>query len=110
MNAKSIIEQKFDKGFNGYKMEEVDEFLREVSAEFSELEAQNESLEKKLEVLADKIREYRNDEEAIKEAILGAQKQSASVLASTDEKCKEIHLPDASSLPVEAGKAHRHPT
>lgn len=90
MNAKSIMEKKFDKGFNGYKMEEVDDFLSEISEAYAQLEAQNESLEKKLEVLADKIREYRNDEEAIKEALLGAQKQSASVIASADEKSKEM--------------------
>ena len=88
MNAKTILEKKFDKGFNGYKMEDVDEFLREVSAEFAELAAQNENLEKKLEVLADKIREYRNDEDAIKEALLDARKESARVISSADEKSK----------------------
>ena len=90
MNAKNILEQKFDKGFNGYKMEEVDEFLREVSAEFSELAAQNENLEKKLEVLADKIREYRNDEDAIKEALLDARKESARIVSAADEKSKAM--------------------
>ncbi|MCM1053909.1 MAG: DivIVA domain-containing protein [Bacteroides sp.] len=90
MEAKDIMDKKFDKSFNGYKMEEVDDFLQEVSAEFSNLKKQYEEQEKKMEVLADKIREYRNDEEAIKEALLGAQKQSSSVLATAKEKSEKM--------------------
>ena len=90
MEAADIIDKKFNKGLNGYKMEEVDEFLQEVSSAFLELKKQNEEMEKKMEVLADKIREYRNDEEAIKEALLGAQKQSSAVLSSTKEKSEQM--------------------
>ncbi len=58
MEAKDIKEKKFAKGLNGYKMEEVDDFLEEMSAEFSNLKKLSEEQEKKMEVLADKIREY----------------------------------------------------
>ncbi len=94
MEAKDIIDKKFNKGLNGYKMEEVDEYLQEVSTEFLSLKKQNEELEKKMEVLADKIREYRKDEDAIKEALLGAQKQSNAVLSSAKEKAEKM-LSDA---------------
>ena len=90
MEAADIIDKKFNKGLNGYKMEEVDEFLQEVSSAFLELKKQNQEMEKKMEVLADKIREYRNDEEAIKEALLGAQKQSSAVLSSAKEKSDKM--------------------
>lgn len=90
MEAIDIMDKKFDKSFNGYKMEEVDEFLQELSTEFANLKKQNEEQEKKMEVLADKIREYRNDEDAIKEALLGAQKQSSSVLAAAKEKSEKM--------------------
>lgn len=90
MEAIDIMDKKFDKSFNGYKMEEVDEFLHELSTEFANLKKQSEEQEKKMEVLADKIREYRNDEDAIKEALLGAQKQSSSVLASAKEKSEKM--------------------
>lgn len=90
MNAKDIIGQKFDKAFNGYKLDEVDEFLKEVSVEFSQLQKENRDLEKKLEVLADKIREYRNDEEALKDALLGAQKQGQKAVAEAREKAESI--------------------
>lgn len=90
MEAADILDKKFSKGLNGYKMEEVDEFLQEVSTAFLELKKQNDELEKKMEVLADKIREYRKDEEAIKEALLGAQKQSSAVMTSTKEKSEQM--------------------
>lgn len=90
MEAKDIIDKKFNKGLNGYKMEEVDEYLQEVSTEFLNLKKQNDELEKKMEVLADKIREYRKDEDAIKEALLVAQKQSNAVLASAKEKSEKM--------------------
>lgn len=90
MEARDIIEKKFNKGLNGYKMEEVDDFLQEVSNEFLNLKKQNEELEKKMEVLADKIREYRNDEDAIKEALLDAQKQSRTVQAAAKERSEKM--------------------
>ncbi len=90
MEAKDIKEKKFAKGLNGYKMEEVDDFLEEMSAELANEEKLSEEQEKKMEVLADKIREYRNDEDAIKEALLGAQKQSSSVLAVAKEKSDKM--------------------
>lgn len=90
MEAKDIIDKKFNKGLNGYKMEEVDEYLQEVSTEFLSLKKQNDELEKKMEILAEKIREYRKDEDAIKEALLGAQKQSNSVLTSAKEKAEKM--------------------
>ncbi|MCL2698361.1 MAG: DivIVA domain-containing protein [Oscillospiraceae bacterium] len=90
MNAKEISSRKFDRGFNGYKTDEVDEFLKEISKEFSQLQSENRDLEKKLEVLADKVREYRDDEDAIKEAMLGAQKQGNATIAEAKERAKTI--------------------
>jgi cell division initiation protein len=90
MNAKEISSRKFDRGFNGYKPDEVDEFLKEIAAEFNQLQSDNRDLEKKLEVLADKVREYRDDEDALKEALLGAQKQGRDAIKKAKEQAKEI--------------------
>lgn len=90
MDANDIIEKRFDKGFNGYRMEDVDEFLQEMSSEFAALQRQNDDMEKKMEVLADKIREYRSDEDAIKEALLDARKQSSSVVSAAKEKAENM--------------------
>ena len=85
MNAKEILARRFEKAtFNGYKTDDVDEFLREISGEYSQLQKEKNELERKLEVLADKIREYRDDEDALKDALLMAQKQGNQII--TDSK------------------------
>ena len=84
MNAKDILARRFEKAtFNGYKTEDVDEFLRELSSEFAQLQKEKNELERKLEVLADKIREYRDDEDALKDALLMAQKQGNQIISES---------------------------
>jgi cell division septum initiation protein DivIVA len=61
-----------------------------VSLDFSRLQKDNEDLEKKLEVLADKIREYREDEDTLKDALLGAQRQGNALIADSKRKAAEI--------------------
>ncbi|MDR0222726.1 MAG: DivIVA domain-containing protein [Oscillospiraceae bacterium] len=90
MGAKEIMSKKFETVLRGYKAEEVDEFLREISLDFSRLQKENEDLEKKLEVLADKIREYREDEDALKDALLGAQRQGNALIADSKRKAAVI--------------------
>lgn len=80
MNAREIATRRFEKSAFGYKPEEVDAFLRDISNEFASLQKEKDDCEKKIEVLADKIRDYMKDEEALKEALLGAQRQGHQVL------------------------------
>ncbi|MCH5325271.1 MAG: DivIVA domain-containing protein [Eubacterium sp.] len=92
MNAKEIVTKTFEKAkFNGYKSEDVDEYLRDVSVEFKKLQNENAELEKKLEVLATKIREYRNDEEALRDALLIAKKQGIQVVNEAKEEAEKIN-------------------
>ena len=91
MNAKEILNKQFEKAkIGGYRMDEVDDFLKEVSAEFAELQKSNSELERKLEVLADKIREYREDEDALKDALLIAQKQGNAIVAESKAAAEKI--------------------
>lgn len=90
MDANSIKDRKFTDAVRGYKKEEVEDYLNDLAMEFSQLKNQNSELEKKLGVLADKIREYREDEDALKEALLGAQKQGNAVIANAKEKAAEL--------------------
>lgn len=91
MNAKDILSRRFEKAtFNGYKTDDVDEFLREVSSEFSQLQKDKNELERKLEVLADKIREYRDDEDALKDALLLAQKQGNQIISDAKAAAEKL--------------------
>lgn len=90
MDINSISEKKFTEVMRGYKREEVEEYLGDIAREYSKLKRENAELEKKLEVLADKIREYREDEDALKDALLVAQRQGNAILADAKEKAEGI--------------------
>lgn len=90
MNSNDISSQSFEKVSFGYKPEEVDEYLIAVATEFSNLEKENAELNKKLQILADKIREYRQDEEAVKEALLDAKKVGHRTINEAKKKSDEI--------------------
>ena len=88
MNAKDIVSKEFDTvKRGGYDAAEVDTFLKDVSIEYKKLQNENEELEKKLEVLAEKIREYRNGEKNLAEANAKA-KQTVD---DANAKAAEIH-------------------
>ncbi len=91
MNAKDILARRFEKAtFNGYKTDDVDEFLREISSEYAQLQKEKNELERKLEVLADKIREYRDDEDALKDALLMAQKQGNQIISEAKTAAEKL--------------------
>ena len=90
ISAKEITSKQFDKATFGYKPEEVDDILREAALTISQLQKEKEETDKKIEILVEKIREYKNDEDALKDALLGAQKQGRLVIAEAEETAKKI--------------------
>lgn len=105
LTPKEIAEKTFDKTFGfGYRMDDVNAFLEQVAKSMSELLEINSDLEKKLEVLADKLQEYREDEESLRTAILGSQKLGDSVIRESKTKA-EIILRDA-TIKAEAMTNH----
>lgn len=105
LTPKEIAEKTFDKTFGfGYRMDDVNAFLEQSASSMSELLEINADLEKKLEVLADKLTEYREDEESLRTAILGSQKLGDSVIRESKTKA-EIILRDA-TIKAEAMANH----
>ncbi len=90
LSPKDIAEKRFEKGTFGYKPEDVDAYLLEVAKLVESLVAENEESDEKIIKLVEKINDYRNDEEAIKEALLGAQKQAHQVLSEAQEKSDKM--------------------
>lgn len=90
ISASDIKERRFEKAAFGYKQEDIDDFLAELIEELDEADAEREDLHNKIQILADKVREYRQDEEALKDALLGAQKQGHQVIAEAQHKAEEI--------------------
>ena len=95
LTPEEISEKTFNKTFGvGYRMDDVDEYLKQVSSSMAKMKNINEELERKLEVLADKLTEYRSDEESLRTALLGAQKLGDSVIRESKTKA-EIIMRDA---------------
>lgn len=92
-----VSEKVFPKasfGSGGYSMTSVDEFLDALTEDYTALFKENMTLKAKLKVLAEKVEEYRSTEEAMRQALLTAQKM-ASKLVQEAQAEKEQLLADA---------------
>lgn len=96
LNAQEILEKKFEKSAFGYRIDEVEEFLQEVSAAVDKLQNEKMQMERKLEVLAEKIEEYRADEDSMRDAILDARKLGSSIVKDAQRQADTI-LSDANA-------------
>lgn len=90
IKSTDINSQKFEKVAFGYKIEDVDAFINEVAADYAQLEKDNDDISHKIQILADKVMEYRKDEDAVKDALLFAQKESHRIISEAKEKAEEI--------------------
>ena len=78
-----VSEKVFPKasfGSGGYSMASVDEFLDALTEDYTALFKENVTLKAKLKVLAEKVEEYRSTEEAMRQALLTAQKMAAKLV------------------------------
>lgn len=94
LSVKDINNKRFEQARPGYKTEEVDDFLREIAQQIGQYQREKEDLEKKIEVLVESVREYKKDEDALKDALIGAQKQGRVIVSEAQAKATEI-LADA---------------
>ena len=90
LTAKDIREVKFNRAMGGYKTAEVDEFLDRCADVVEELTAQCEENERKMQVLAETIVDYRNQEDSIRSALISAQRMSESVIADARKQANDI--------------------
>ena len=80
----------FDKIMRGYRPEDVDAFLQQVAQDMEQLANDNAEKEKKLYILAEKIEEYRRDEDNLKTALLNAQRMGENVIREAKQKAEAI--------------------
>ncbi len=84
-----INDQEFTFVKGMYKAQEVDEFLNEVAESYDKTFRENGELIKKLEILADKVEEYRNDEDNIRMALLAAQRAADQLTKEAEAKAEK---------------------
>ena len=102
ISASEIHELRFEKAAFGYKQEDIDEFLNKLEEEAAIAQRELDDSNNKIQVLADKVREYMpyykedinsgvmRDEDALKDALLGAQKEGHRIISEANAKAEEI--------------------
>lgn len=76
--------------FGGYNMAMVDEFLDEVTDDYTALYKENAALKAKLKVLVDKVEEYRATEDSMRAALLTVQRMANTMVEEAEEKKKSM--------------------
>ena len=90
LKAQDIRVVTFDKGMRGYNTEDVDAFLAQVADQVETMEREKGEIEKKLYMLAEKVAEYRKDENNLKAALLNAQRLGENVIQEANQRAAQI--------------------
>jgi len=70
----------------GYNMTMVDEFLDELTDDYTSLFKENAALKAKMKVLVEKVEEYRATEDSMRATLLTAQRMADSIVKEAEEK------------------------
>jgi len=91
LTPQEVSEHAFAKAtFGGYNMAMVDEFLDILTADYTALYNENAVLKSKMKVLVDKVEEYRSTEEAMRKALMSAQRMADQLVQEAQEKKQSI--------------------
>lgn len=91
LTPQEVAEHAFSKAsFGGYNMAMVDEFLDLVTADYTSLYKENATLKAKMKVLAEKVEEYRATEDAMRKAMLSAQKTADEMVKDAESRATTI--------------------
>ena len=91
ITPQDIKEKTFEKAlFGGYDMAAVDAFLEEISTDLALLQRENATLKGKMKVLVDKVEEYRGNEDALRMAVLSAQRLGNIIEREAKEKAEAM--------------------
>jgi len=74
----------------GYNMAMVDEFLDELTDDYTALYKENAALKAKLKVLVEKVEDYRATEDSMRATLLTAQKMADSIVKDAEAKRDQI--------------------
>lgn len=87
MTPQEVASHVFAKAtFGGYNMTMVDEFLDQLTEDYTALYNDNTILKNKLKVLSDSIEEYRATDVAMRKTLLAAQQMAESMVSDAEKK------------------------
>lgn len=91
LTPQEVSEHVFAKAsFGGYNMAMVDEFLDVLTGDYTALYNENAVLKSKMKVLVDKVEEYRSTEEAMRKALMTAQRMADELVHEAEQKRDEM--------------------
>ena len=87
LTPQEVASRAFPKAvMGGYNMASVDEFLDELSDDYSALYKENAALKSKLKVLVEKVEDYRATEDSMRATLLTAQRMADSIVKEAEQK------------------------
>lgn len=91
MTPQEVASHVFAKAtFGGYNMTMVDEFLDQLTEDYTALYNDNTILKNKLKVLSDSIEEYRATDVAMRKTLLAAQQMADSMVSDAEKKKTQL--------------------
>ncbi len=75
-------------GKNAYRAQSVDEFFDIVADSYEQMFKENGELVKKIGLLAERVEEYKNDEDNIRAALLTAQRMADKIMKEANQKAE----------------------
>lgn len=97
ISPEEIRSVSFERNMRGYRCDDVDDFLQQVAQDMEDLagqvamlKKQKEESDQKLYILAQKIEEYRGEEDTLKTALLNAQRMGENVIREAKQKAESI--------------------
>ena len=90
ISSEDVRRVTFEKAFQGYRRDDVDDYLKQVAQSMDELATQNDDLQKKLVVLAQRIDQYRAEEDTLRTTMINAQRLGENVIREAKQKAAEI--------------------
>ncbi len=87
LTPQEVSSHAFTKGFmGGYNMAMVDEFLDELTDDYTALYKENAALKAKMKVLVEKVEDYRATEDSMRATLLTAQKMADSIVREAEAR------------------------
>ncbi len=90
ITSEDVRRVTFDRTVRGYRCEDVDDYLKQVADSMDAMRSEQDDLQKKIVVLAQRIDKYRADESTLSTTMLNAQRLGENVIKEAKQKAAEI--------------------
>ena len=91
LTPQEVSNSEFEKAvFGGYDTASVDKFMAQLTQDYTALYRENGILKNKMKVLVDKVEEYRSTEDAMRMALLQAERTAKEITAAAEAERDSI--------------------